>query len=164
MTAAASSTAPTAITWDGDDLVLTRTFEAPRERVFQAWTQAEHFARWWGPADATLPFCELDARPGGALRWCHRFAGGGGDVWIGGVFQEVAPPERLAFTCFFSDPSGARVQRPGYPAEMRIAVDFAEEGGGTRVTIRHAGLPGDHGEVQGWTEGLDRLEALLSDA
>lgn len=163
MTAAASSPAPTRIAWDGGDLVLTRSFHAPRELVFRAWTRAEHFAQWFGPAGSTLPFCTLDARPGGILHYCHRFADYP-DVWIGGVFETVAPPERLVFTCFFSDASGARVPREGYPAEMRMDVSFADEDGSTRVVIRQSGLPGDHGEVQGWTEGLDRLEALLARA
>ena len=166
MTAAASSSgAPsTSVAWEGGELVLTRVFAAPRALVFRAWTEPEHFARWWGPRGSTLPFCRLDARPGGTLHFCHRFDGGMEDVWVRGVYGEVAEPERIAFTCWFSDPDGNRVERPGFPAEMSIALTFAEHPEGTRLTARHAGLVADQGEVQGWTESLDRLEEHLAGA
>ena len=160
---AASSPAPTQVSWPDGELVLTRTFAAPRALVWRAWTQPEHFARWFGPHGSTLPFLEMDVRPGGALHFCHRFPDHP-DVWVRGVYDEVAPPERIAFTCWFSDPAGARVEQPGFPAQMRIAVTLAEAAEGTEVTIRQAGLVRDQGEVQGWREGLDRLEALLAGA
>ena len=163
MTAAASSAgaAPASVAWDAGDLVLRRGYDAPREMVFRAWTEAEHFARWWGPAGSTLPFCELDARPGGTLRFCHRFPDHP-DVWVRGEYREVAAPERVSFTCWFSDPEGNRVERPGFPPEMTILVTLDEHGGGTLLTARHAGLAEDQGEVQGWTESLDRLAELLA--
>ena len=160
---AASSAGPAAAhaAWDGGELVVTRLLDAPRELVFRAWTETEHFARWWGPAGSSLPFCALDARPGGMLHFCHRFPDHP-DVWVRGEYQEVAPPERVAFTCWFSDAEGNRVERPGFPAEMTIRVTLDAHGGGTRLTARHAGLAEDQGEVQGWTESLDRLAALLA--
>jgi uncharacterized protein YndB with AHSA1/START domain len=163
MTAAASSAghAPTAIGWDGADLVITRVFPAPRETVFRAWSEPEHFARWWGPHGSTLPFCQLDARPGGALHYQHHFPDYP-DVWIGGTYREIAAPERIAFACWFSNAAGDRVERPGFPAEMTITVAFDEHPDGTLVTIRHAGLTEEQGEVQGWTESLDRLASLLA--
>lgn len=164
MTAATSSAgpAPTAVAWEGGDLVLERVFDAPRELVFRAWTEPEHFARWWGPAGSSLPFCALDARPGGTLHFCHRFPDYP-DVWVAGEFREVAAPERVAFACWFSDPEGSRVERPGFPAEMTILVTLDEQGGGgTLLTARHTGLVEDQGEVQGWRESLDRLAELLA--
>jgi uncharacterized protein YndB with AHSA1/START domain len=163
MTVAASSTAPagTQVSWDGAELVITRMFDARRDLVFRAWTQPEQYARWFGPRGSTLSPCTMDVRPGGTLHFCHRFADYE-DVWVKGVYEVVDEPGRIAFTCWFSDDEGSRVPRPDYPAEMRIEVSFAEAGGGTLVTIRHAGLPEDRGEVQGWREGLDRLAELLA--
>lgn len=160
-----SSTPETATTmdWRAGELVLERTFPAPRAQVFAAWTEAERFARWFGPNGSRLEPCRLDARPGGTLHYRHRFDDHD-DVWVKGTYLEVRPPERLAFTCHFSDEEGARRDRPGFPAEMRIEVDFAEEGEGTRLFIRHVGLDADRGEVQGWTESLDRLAAELGAA
>jgi uncharacterized protein YndB with AHSA1/START domain len=163
MTAAASrgGTDPTRVDWDGGELVVSRVFGAPREVVFQAWTRPEHFARWWGPHGATLSIRAMDARPGGALHYCHSFPDHE-DVWIGGLYGDVRAPEHIMFTCWFSTPDGGRAERPGFPAEMTISIDFGEHPRGTLVTARHAGLDQDQGEVQGWKEGLDRLATLLA--
>lgn len=163
MTAATSNpgASPAAVGWDDGALVITRTFAAPRELVFGAWTQPEHFARWFGPAGATLPVLRMDARPGGILHFQHQFPDHE-DVWVRGTFDEVVPPERLSFTCWFSDPDGGRVERPGFPGQMTISAVFDAVAEGTRVTLRQAGLVRDQGEVQGWMEGLDRLAALLA--
>lgn len=160
--AGSTSTGSASIGWDGGELVITRDYDAPREMVFRAWTEAEHFARWFGPAGSSLPFCRLDARPGGTLHYQHAFPDYE-DVWVAGTCTDVAAPERLAFDVHFSDASGGRVERPGFPPEMTIAVTFAETAQGTRVTIRQRGLVRDQGEVQGWTESLDRLATLLAD-
>jgi uncharacterized protein YndB with AHSA1/START domain len=163
MTAAASSeSTTTSVGWNGGELVMTRVYPAPRALVFRAWTQAQHFAQWFGPHGTTLPHCTLDARPGGSLHFLHRHANGD-DVWIAGRFHEVAPPERLAFGTWFSDASGGRVERPGFGLESTITVTFAEHADGTQVTIRQSGLLADQGEVEGWTETLDRLAEHLSE-
>ena len=163
MTAPASSagTASTDVRWEDGELVITRVFPAPRETVFRAWTQAEHFAAWWGPHGSTLTVRRLDARPGGAMHYRHRFDDYP-DVWVGGIYREVVAPERISFSTWFSDAAGNRVERPGYPAEMTITLTLDEHPEGTLLTARHAGLPADHGEVQGWTESLDRLATTLA--
>lgn len=165
MTTAATGTAsePTHVAWADGDLVLTRVFAAPRELVFRAWTEREHFTRWFGPKESTMPFCRMDARPGGALHFQHHHPGYE-DVWAAGVYHEVAAPERIVLVMWFSDAEGSRVERPGFPREMTFTVTLAEHPEGTRMTIRHAGLERDQGEVQGWTEGLDRLAGLLAGA
>jgi uncharacterized protein YndB with AHSA1/START domain len=147
----------------GPDLVITRVYDAPRALVFDAWTQPRHFARWFGPRGSTLPLCEMDVRPGGVLRFCHCLAGGD-DIWVKGTYQEVVAPERLAFSVTFTDLAGNQIERPGFPRETRIVVTFAEQRERTTVTVRHSGLVRDQGELLGWTESLDRLEALFAAA
>ena len=163
MTAAASSPAarPAPVAWADGDLIVTRDFAAPREVVFAAWAQPEQFARWWGPLGSTMLVRALDVRPGGAIHFCHRFPDHP-DVWVGGEYREVRAPERIAFTAWFSDADGGRVDRPGFPAEMTITVTFVQHAEGTRITARHVGLVQDQGEVQGWMEALDRLATLLA--
>lgn len=165
MTAAVSSESvgTSTIGWNDGELVMTRVYPAPRALVFRAWTQAEHFAQWFGPHGTTLPFCTVDARAGGTLHFLHRHANGE-DVWIGGQFHEVVQPERLALGIWFSDQTGGRVNRPGFSLESTITVTLDEHADGTRVTIRHTGLVSDQGEVQGWAEGLDRLADHLAKA
>lgn len=157
---------------DDSDLVISRVLDAPRDLVFRAWVEPDHFARWFGPRGSTVPFCELDPTPGGTLHFCQRFPGGdpegvvrpghaSGDVWVKGVYREVVEPERLVFTTYFSDEAGARVERPGFSQETQVDVSFTEHEGRTTVTIRHSGLIADQGELQGWTESMDRLEVHL---
>lgn len=145
------------------ELNLTREFDAPRDLVFRAWTEAGHFARWFGPAEATMPFCAMDARPGGILHFCHRMAGHP-DTWVRCVFREVAAPERLVFALGFSDADGNEVERPDFARESEVTVTFAEHDGRTTMHLRHGGLVADRGESQGWAEGLDRLDAYLAGA
>ena len=94
---------------EGHELVLTRVFDAPRELVFKAWTDAKRVAQWWGPHQFTNPVCELDARPGGAIRIHMR--GPDGTVYpMTGVYQEVVEPERIVFTSAALDAAGYAVR------------------------------------------------------
>jgi uncharacterized protein YndB with AHSA1/START domain len=102
---------PTTDVAAGSELVLSRTFDAPRSAVFAAWTDPEALPRWYGPHGSAMPVCRLDPRPGGELHFQHTFEDYE-DVWVKGVYQEVTAPERLVFTCHFSDPSGARRTAP----------------------------------------------------
>lgn len=146
----------------GQDLVITRTFAAPRELVWRAWTGAGHLSRWFAPHGATVEVITAEAWPGGALHFCHHL-GNGEDVWVKGVYREVDAPRRLVIDAGFSDAEGNRRERPGFFHQTRIAVTFDEEPGGTRVTIRQGGLDADRGESQGWREQLDRLAGYLAE-
>jgi uncharacterized protein YndB with AHSA1/START domain len=98
------------------EIVMTRTFDAPRELVYQACTQAKHMAQWWGPRGYALPVCEMDVRPGGAYRFIQRGTDGGEHVFYG-VFREVAPPRHLVMT---------QVYEPYADHEVVVSIDFEE--------------------------------------
>jgi uncharacterized protein YndB with AHSA1/START domain len=135
-------------------LVIARVFDAPREPVFRAWTEPALFARWFGPHGTVMPFCEMDPRPGGGLRFCYLLPNG--DVHrIVGRYREVVKPERLVFTESFTDERGTLIERSGFPLVALLTVTFAEQGGRTRLTIHHAGV--DWRELPGWTTSLTRL-------
>src|SRR3989442_14953659 len=104
------------------ELVFTRVLSAPRSRVFTAWTDPKHVAPWWGPHGFTNPVCELDVRPGGAIRIHMR--GPDGTVYpMTGVYQEIVEPERLVFTT-------AAVGNEGNPLfEGLNTATSAEQGG-----------------------------------
>ncbi|WP_299787794.1 SRPBCC domain-containing protein [Ramlibacter sp.] len=72
---------------------MTRFFGAPRTLVFEAWTQPQHVSRWWDPIGTPLQACEIDLRPGGRFRFVNPSSSGGHEFT--GVYQEIAPPERL---------------------------------------------------------------------
>lgn len=141
---------------------ITRLFDAPRDLVFQAWTDPRHLAQWWGPRDFTSPECEVDARPGGAI-WIVMRGPDGTDYPMSGTFHEVDPPARLVFSAVAEDADGNPL------LESLTTVAFAEEGGGTRVTVRaHAtGLESVardmlKGMNEGWSKSLDRLQELMA--
>lgn len=141
---------------------LVRVFDAPRSRVFDAWTRAEHLARWFSPKGFTVPACEADARPGGVFRLCMR-SPDGREYWMRGAFSEVVVPERLVIAAAADDERGIeRIQTVS-------TVTFAAQGGKTKLTLR-ATAGGDGAEAgamldgmeQGWTETIGRLAAHLA--
>lgn len=84
-------------------LFITRTFDAPHDLVFKAWTDPKLIANWWGPRGVTNPVCELDARPGGSIHIVMLAGKELGDLkgqkWpMKGIFNEVIPPKRIVFT------------------------------------------------------------------
>ena len=144
------------------ELVLTRVFKAPRGPVFAAWTEPTQVAQWWGPNGFTNPVCELDVRPGGAIRIHMR--GPDGTVYpMTGVYQEIVEPERLVFTSAALDESG----KPLF--EVLNTVAFVEHDGTTKLTVRvrvvkstAGAAPYLAGMEAGWTQSLERLGVHLA--
>jgi uncharacterized protein YndB with AHSA1/START domain len=159
-----------------EDVVVSRVFDAPRELVYEVWTHAEHFTRWFGPHGAEIVSCELDARPGGIIRFGHRVPER--TLYLKGTFTDVVPSERLVFTLGFVDEHGDPAEHPmfpDWPPDLLIETDVVLEdvGDGTRVTMAHRVLPPDaasHPATKRWSpmarEGaaqvLDRLGEHLS--
>jgi uncharacterized protein YndB with AHSA1/START domain len=150
-------------------IVIVRVFNVPRELVWKAWTDPEHFKQWWGPKDFTSPFCEMDFRVGGKYLNCMR-SPKGRDYWSAGVFKEIIPLEKIVYTDSFSDEKGNVVPATYYgmnadfPLEMLVTVTFEDLGGRTKMTLEHTGIPvGPHSEgaQQGWNESLDKLAESL---
>ncbi len=144
-------------------LVITRVFDAPRELVFKAWTDPKHMAQWWGPKGFTNPVCELDARPGGAIRIDMR--GPDGVVYpMKGVFHEIVEPERLVFT------STAFEDEEGNPKlQVLNTITFAEQGGKTKLTLQAVVVRSAPevaaalaGMEEGWKQSLDKLAEWLA--
>jgi len=150
-------------------LVITRVFDAPRERVWKAWTEPVMARKWWGPQGFTCPVCRIDLRVGGRYVNCMR-SPEGQNYWSTGVYREIVPPERIVCTDCFADEKGNVVPATHYgmssdfPLEMLVTVIFEEEGGKTKFTLRHEGLPPgedlDNCRV-GWNQSLDKLAGLL---
>lgn len=106
----------------GSELVLTRVFDAPRERVWKAWTQPEEVKRWWGPKGFTAPFVTIDFRVGGKYLYCMR-APDGKDYWSTGVYREIVPLEKIVATDSFADPEGNVVSATHYGMNADIEGD-----------------------------------------
>jgi uncharacterized protein YndB with AHSA1/START domain len=142
-------------------MITTRIFDAPREVVFKAWTDPKQLQRWWGPKGFTNPVCEVDVRPGGAIR-IHMRAPDGTVYPMTGVFHEIVVPERLVFSSSALDGNDDPL------FEVLNTVTFADEGGKTKLTLQasvskvkgHA-APHLAGMEQGWSMALDRLAEEL---
>jgi len=168
---------------DSDDVIpsdeegIRRTFSAPRELVFEVWTKAEHFTRWFGPHGAEVVACELDARPGGVIRFGHR-SGDGVTLYVKGTFTDVVVNERLVFALGVVDEQGRPIPHPmfaDWPLEVLIemTVLLDDVGDGTTVTVEHRILPpsaASHPATKLWfplarqgsTQVLERLGEHLS--
>ena len=147
-------------------LVTTRVFDAPPERVYRAWTDPKQLARWFPPEGFTAPVCQLDVRVGGALRIDMKGPEGEpfkGQLFPGrGVYREVVPNKRLAFT-FTPEMEGQAM-----PAVL-MSVDFEEQAGKTKVTIQQTlDTVADYeamvkqGMAEGLAESLGKLAGVLS--
>jgi uncharacterized protein YndB with AHSA1/START domain len=151
------------------ELVITRTFDAPRERVWKAWTEPELVKRWWGPKVFTAPFIKIDLRVGGRYLYAMR-SPEGKDYWSTGVYREIVPLKRIVATDSFADEKGNIVPASSYgfagdwPRELLMTVTFEEQDGGTKLTLRHTGFPSEEQRdlaKAGWSESLDKLAETL---
>ncbi len=159
----------TSQTRTGNELVIVRVFDAPRERVWKAWADPEQVTKWWGPKEFTAPFCKIDLRVGGKFLYCMR-SPDGKDYWGTGVYREIVPMERIVCTDSFADEKGNVVPATHYgmssdfPLEMLVTVTFEDIGGKTRLTLKHVGNPAGaerDGAEQGWSQSFDKLAEAL---
>ncbi|HSR32122.1 MAG TPA: SRPBCC domain-containing protein [Anaerolineae bacterium] len=155
------------------ELMVTREFDAPRERVWQAWTDPEMVQRWYGPEGFTAPSIKIDLKVGGKYIWAMRGPAGtpmDRVMYIAGVYQEIVPNEKLAVAEYMSDENGNAMQSPGGPAQMTYQVRFEEAGKGrTKLSIVYpkpatdaeyqAMLKG--GMLEGWNSSLNKLAHSL---
>ncbi len=144
------------------ELVMVREFDAPRELVFAAWTDPEHFANWFCPDGFKTVLCEMDVREGGSYRihWQDKK----GNVYPNkAVYREVSPPDRLVYVDIWDD------DRPDND-EVIATILFEDLGNGrTRLTSRSLFQNHDHlerikamGVEAGWAMFLDRLAAYAA--
>jgi uncharacterized protein YndB with AHSA1/START domain len=143
------------------EIAMSRVFDAPRARVFDAWTKPDLIKRWLGAFnDWTMPVCEVDPRVGGAYRFVWR-GPDGRDMGMGGIYREVARPERLVAT--------ERFDEPWYPGQAQVTTTLAEDRGKTTATttVRYESREVRDGVLQspmreGVAKSYDKLAALLA--
>jgi uncharacterized protein YndB with AHSA1/START domain len=144
-------------------VLVQHTFDAPRDVVFKAWTDPKYVAIWWGPHGFTSPVCELDVRPGGALR-IHMRGPDGAIYPMTGVYKEIVRPERLVFT-------GAALDEKGEPIfEVLNTVTFVQKGEKTLVTVDARVIMATagagvflQGMEEGWSQSLERLDDFVKE-
>jgi uncharacterized protein YndB with AHSA1/START domain len=147
----------------GDDasISITRVFDAPRERLWREWTEAERFADWFGGpgSEVPLPTVSMDVRPGGSWRATMLAGPDRDEIHWKGEYQEVVEPERLVFT--LSDQPGEE----RYELVIVVLTDLGE--GRTRMLFEQRGhMAAQQYERarEGWSSFFDRMEEHLADA
>ena len=143
------------------EIVATRTFDAPRDMVFEAYTRPELLVRWLGVFGGwSLDVCEVDLVVGGAYRWVWR-GPDGKEMGVSGVYTEIAPPDRLVCTEKFDD--------PWYEGEGHNTLELTETAGKTTftLTLRYQSQATRDAVLEspmetGMAASYDALEALLA--
>jgi uncharacterized protein YndB with AHSA1/START domain len=141
--------------------VIKRRVTAPRERVFQAWTKAEHLQRWFFPSTngEAMPHVEVDLRVGGRYRITMQAPDGDITAMVGGTYHEVHPPEKLVFSWAWEAPQPDS-------AETLVTVELHDIQGETDIIITHERCPGVTGQEEhtiGWNCSLERLILLVQE-
>ena len=151
------------------EFVVSRTFAAPRELVWQTWSQCEHLQHWWAPAGWSVPVCKMDFRVGGTWHYCMKGPLPDGpemESWGLTVYQEIVAPERIIALDQFADAEGnVLLEMP----KLRNTITFTVVDGQTEVTSRSefatvADLETviEMGMEEGMTQSWDQLAAHLA--
>lgn len=136
---------------------ITRSFDAPRELVWRAWTQEAELAQWLRPFGVSTDSVAFDVRVGGHYTYTMTNDETGEKYPTGGVFLEVDPIDRLVFTW----------GEPGTPVETApvITLTFTEQDNRTGLLFHlrgYSGAPGDHFVYDGWDEALTNFGRHLA--
>jgi len=155
------------------DLVVTRVFDAPVERVWKAWSDPEHVKRWWGPNGFTSPIARIDFREGGTSLVCMR-SRDNHDFYNTWSYRKIVPNQLIEFVLDWADKDGNRIDPtqmglpPGMPREVRHVITFKTVAGNkTEMTVTEYGYTSD--EVMnlskaGLEECLDKMAAIFGKA
>lgn len=159
----------------GKEFVISRVINAPREMVWNAFTQVDHLKHWWGPKGFQIIGPKLDLRPGGTFLYGMR-ADNGYEMWGKWTFREIEVPHTLNFISSFADPQGDPVRHPmapTWPLQMLSHGSFEALGDKTRLTTRVWALDATDEEratfeagfgsmTQGFGGTWDKLEEYLA--
>jgi uncharacterized protein YndB with AHSA1/START domain len=156
------------------EFVIRRSFDAPRDLVFRAFTEPARLRHWWGPKGFSWVSCTLDLRAGGRLHYCMR-APDNQEMWGIWVYREIVAPERIVFVSSFADAHGNTVRAPfspAWPLEVLNILTLAEHAGKTTMTLQGGPLHATEQErttfndarssmQQGFAGTFDQLDAYL---
>lgn len=157
------------------DFQLTRKIDAPRELVYQAWTEAERLEQWWGPPGISVRVAKLDLAPGGTFLYAMQMPGGP-EMFGKFVYRELEPNRLLTFVVSFCDADEAITSHPmspTWPKKVLSGVELFDDDGQTRLEMwatpfeaseeeERTFLEGRAGFQQGTSGALDQLEAYLA--
>jgi uncharacterized protein YndB with AHSA1/START domain len=155
--------------------MISRSFDAPRDLVWKAWTERDRLMEWFGPKGFTMTSATLDLRPGGIFHYCLRTPDGK-EMWGKFVYREIEPPRKIVLVNSFSDKDGNLTHHPfspNWPQEMLATTTFDEQAGKTTITIRWPPInptqaeqntfdTSHEGMKMGWGGTFDQLAEYLA--
>ncbi|MBZ5524962.1 MAG: SRPBCC domain-containing protein [Acidobacteriia bacterium] len=156
------------------DLVVTRVFDAPVERVWKAWTDPERVMQWWGPNGFTSPSAEMDFREGGTSLVCMLAPQklGGQDMYSTWTYRKIVPMQSIEYIHNLADSNGNKADPvkmgmpPDFPQDQRNLVTFKAAGGNrTEMTVtEYDWTPGKMMNMAetGLNQCLDKMAAMLA--
>ena len=154
---------------EANQIKVSRAFEAPLELLWKAWSEPEHFAKWYGPKGFTIPTCEIDFQLGGRHLWSMQ-SPDGRQMYYTGNYKEIVPMERIVYSDSLSDADGkpldpvAMGMPEGSPASMDVTVTFVHEADKTVVTVSHISSGEGDRAGMGWEMAFDKLATMLAEA
>ena len=157
------------MTDDSQWVRIERSFDAKINEVWAMWTDPAKFSAWYGPNGMSVPVAEMDVRVGGTRRICMEMQTPDRtmSMWFTGVYKEISAPHRLVYTEAMCDEAGTLIppKAMGMPGDTpditEVIVDLREDGGKTRMTMIHRGVPTGTAGEGGWKQAIDKLAALL---
>lgn len=158
-----------------NEFVISRVLNAPREKVWKAWTERAELMKWFGPKGCTLPVAKLDLRPGGAFHYAMRTPDGN-EMWGKWTFHEIDPLTKIVLLSNFSDANGGITRHPmasDWPLETLSTTTFEAQGNQTLLTIRWAPWHATEAEIRkfnashesmtmGWGGTFEQLSNYLT--
>lgn len=167
------------MTTETNRFTISRTFDAPLDKVWAAWTDEDHLKTWFGPKGCPIKSAKMNFEVGGGFLYCLGTPVGF-DMWGKWVYHDIQPMERLVWQHTFSDPDGKSITRhpfsPTWPLEMILTIDMKAVGDDkTDIVLSMVAVnvtdieratwdSGFAGLNQGWGGTFDLLEDYLNKA
>jgi len=156
---------------ESHDVRIERTIDAPIDLIWAMWTDAEHFANWYGPMGAKIPIADMDVRVGGRrhIGMEMEVPGGARQMFFVGEYRELVEQTRLVYTESLADAEGNLLtpEQMGMPPDTdmdtSVVVEFADLDGSTRMVVTHVGVPAESPGGQGWAMAIDKLVARVAE-
>ncbi len=161
-----------------DELIITRTFNASKKDLFNAWTNPDLLKKWWGPEGFSCPVARIDLKVGGKYVYCMRGEIGdfkGKDFWSGGEYKKIDAPNKLIISDYFCDKNGNKTDPTAhgldknFPKESLVTITFTEKNGKTTLKTSYK-LPKSKAAREsikksrmdeGWNSSLNKLQKLV---
>jgi len=144
---------------ESNQFIITRSFNAPRELVWKAWTDPDHIKKWLSPDGAEMSVKRIELHPGGTFHYSMKIPNGS-EMWGRWIFREITPPERLVLVQSFSDSKGGVTRHPmgpTWPLETLATTVLSEQGGKTMLTLTWEPLNATKEEIDTFNTSHDSM-------